>query len=222
LTNLLIPADVVSLLRIPDVAVSTGEPGGVWCDRTWGRWRLSRRHVVRLPYDVAAAAKLRKRAVSTRVYAIFLPAYLLFVAWNLSRPEQERSSSPWPMIMSVGLFALSVLDSRWNVAPVPSRTGRGDLYLPGLPPAVAQLWLESNPGVQAVDREPTYRRWPPRVYAAGALLCAAIAVGLVVWLFSGVDVSLAILFVLPALVIAALTLAYRTLPTGHTRLNGAP
>lgn len=222
MTNLLIPADLVSLLRIPDVAVSTGEPGGVWCDRTWGRWILSRRDVLRLPYDAAAAAKLRKHAVLTRVYVIFVVADVLVLAWRLSRPEEQRWASPWPMIMNAGLIVLSTLNLRWNVAPAPSRTRRGDLYLPGLPPAAAQLWLESNPGVQAVDREPTYRRWPPWVYAGGALLCAAIAVGLVKWLFSGFDVPLAPLFASPAFVVAALTLAYLALPTGHTRLNRAP
>jgi hypothetical protein len=222
LTNLLIPADLVSLLRIPDAAVSTGEPGGVWCDRTWGRWILSRRHVLRLPYDAAAAAKLRKHAVLTRVYVISAVADLLVLAWRFSRPEQERWSTPWPIIVDAGPILLSILNLRWNVAPAPSRTGRGELYLPGLPPAVAQLWLESNPGVQAVDRAPTYRRWPPWVYAGGALLCTAIAVGLAKWLFSGSEVPLAPLFALPAFVVAALTLTYLALPTGHNRLNGTP
>jgi hypothetical protein len=45
---------------------------------------------------------------------------------------------------------------------------------------------------------------------------------MVTWLFSGVDIPLAILFVLPALVVAALTLAYLALPTGHLRLNDGP
>ena len=123
--------------------------------------------------------------------------------------------------MNVGLLMLLALQSQWKVASRPSRTRRGDLYLPGLPPAVAQLWVESNPGVQAVDREPTYRRWPPWVYAAGAVLCVAIAAGMVMWMFSGVDVPVEILFVAPVLLCAALCLAYLALPTGHTRLDGA-
>lgn len=65
----------------------------------------------------------------------------------------------------------------------------------------------------AVDREPTYRRWSPWVYAAGALLGAA---GMVWWLFSGDEVPVVILLVLPASMAAV---AYRALPTGHTRLG---
>ena len=222
LTNLLIPADMVSALRIPDAAVSTGEHGGVWCDRTWGRWRWSHRYVIRLPYDPAAAARLRKHAVLTHAYAVFWPAYLLVVAWDVFRPDWGRWSFPWPLVMIAGLIALSFLSDRWNAAPIPSRTGRGDLYLPSLPPAVARLWLASNPGVRAVDRKPTYRRWPARVYVAGALLCAGIAFGLLAWLFSGADVPVELLFVAPALVAAALTQAYLALPTGNSRLNDAP
>jgi len=220
LTNLLIPAGLVSSLRIPDVAVSTGELGGVWRDRTWGRWRWSRRHIVRLPYDPVAAAKLRKYAVLSRVNKVFLPVYLVGLAWYWHRVDQARSPFPRAAIIIAASLLLSILGERWNAAPIPSRTGRGDLYLPGLPPAVAQLWLESNPGVQAVDRKPTYRRWSPWVYAAGSLLCAAIAAGLVGWMFSGADVPLPILFVLPAVIVAAVVLAYLALPTGHIRLNG--
>ncbi|WP_030443650.1 hypothetical protein [Actinoplanes subtropicus] len=219
MTNLLIPADMVGVLRIPDVAVSTGEHGGVWCDRTWGRWRWSRRYVVRLPYDTAAAARLRKRAVLTRFNAVFGAGYILVVAWDLFRPDRSRWSFPWPLAMLAGLVVLSFLGDRWNAAPIPSRTGRGDLYLPGLPPAVAQLWLECNPRVRAVDRKPTYRRWPPWAYIAGAVLCVVIAFGLLEWLFSGADVPVEILFVLPALALTALSLAYLALPTGHRRLS---
>lgn len=219
MTNLLIPADMVRSLQIPDVTVSTGEPGGVCCDRTWGLTRWSRRYVVRLPYDVRAAATLRKRAVLNRVYAVFLPAFVLAVSWFWFRLNQDPAPRPWPLVMNVGLIALSVLDGRWNASPKPSRTRRGDLYLLALPPAVAHLWLESNPGVQAVDREPTYRRWPPWVYAAGAFLCAAGAFGLLGWVFSGDEVPGPVLFVLPVVVGAGLGLAYLALPTGHTRLR---
>jgi hypothetical protein len=222
LTNLLIPADLVSELRIPDVAVSSGEPGGVWCDRSWGRWILSRRYVLRLPYDAVAAAKLRKLAVLNRVYVLFAIADLTVLAWRFTTPEQQRWSSPWPMIMNASVAALLILKVRWNVAPEPSRTRRGDLYLPGLPPAVAQLWLQSNPAAQVVDRKPAYRRWPPWVYAGGALLSAALTIGLARCLFSGRDVPLVPLLALPAVVAAALTLAYLALPTGHSRLSSAP
>jgi len=144
------------------------------------------------------------------------------MAWDMSRPDRARWSFPWPLVMPASLIVPSFLRDRWNAAPIPSRTGRGDLYLPGMPPAVAQLWLERNPGVRAVDREPTYRRWPPRVYVAGPLLCAVIAFGLLEWLFSGADVPVEILFVLPSLAVAALTLACLALPTGHSRLTNAP
>lgn len=219
MTNLLIPAGLVSSLRIPEVAISTGEPGGVWCDRSWGRWRWSRRrYVVRLPYDPAAAAKLRKHAVLSRVNSVFLPVYLVGLAWWWFPVDRARSLFPYASIMIAALVVLSILGDRWNAAPIPSRTARGDLYLPDLPPAVAQLWVEGNPGVQAVDRKPTYRRWAPWVYATASLLCA-ITAGLLIWLSSVTDVPVTIAFVLPALLVAAVVLAYLALPTGHTRLH---
>lgn len=221
LTNLLIPGDMVHALRIPDVAVTTGQPGGVWCDRTWGLMRWSVRYVVRLPFDARAAARLRKRAVLNRVYAVFLPADVLAGSLFWYFLGHGPALGLLPVVMNVALFVLAVLDARWNASPKPSRTGRGDLYLPDLPPAVAQLWLESNPAVQTVDRKPTYRRWPPWVYAGGALVCTAITFGMVKWLFSGADIPMGILFLLPTLVVAALILTYMALPTGHTPLNSA-
>jgi hypothetical protein len=218
LVNLLIPADVVPRLRIPDLAVTTGEPGVFWCDRPWGRFRWSRRHVVRLPYDAVSAGKLRKRARLDRLHRVFLVAYLVPAVLVLFDVRPDLAG--WGFAASAVMVAVSLLDAHWDAAPKPSRTGRGDLYLPGLPPAVAQRWIEANPGVRQVDRMPTYRRYRPRVYVTAAVTCALAAGAIVVLLFDGADFPLLLLYVPPILAGSALVLAYRALPTGHLRLNG--
>ncbi|MEU7614385.1 hypothetical protein [Micromonospora sp. NPDC049204] len=83
-----------------------------------------------------------------------------------------------------------------------------DLYLPALPLAVAQLCLQCNPGVQAVDHELTRWRWSPWVCATRALLCVAITAGILKWQFSGLGVPMPPLIALRALIGAAMTLAY--------------
>src|SRR3982751_175818 len=123
--NLLVPADLVSALHIPDLAVTNGEPGGIWCGRRYGGTRWSRRYVVRLPYDRVAAAKLRKSTVLDFVRLVFLPLYLWAVLWSW---HSSSGRTPWPFFAAGGLIVLAVLEGRWRVGPELSRTGRGDLY----------------------------------------------------------------------------------------------
>lgn len=210
MTNLLVPAALVPSLRIPDLTMSTGEPGGVWCERSWGTLRWSRRHVMRLPYDQASAAKLRKSAVLDRVQQVYLPVYLAAVLWFYFSPP---SRTPLPIVTAVILVALTLLERRWKVGPALSRTGRGDLFLADLSPAVAQRWLYDNPGVRMVDRKPAYRRWPPWAYAIASLACVAGVGGANQVTSRGAD-----LVMLLALV-GIVTFAYLALPTGHTRLT---
>jgi len=210
LTNLLIPADLTSTLQVPDLTVSTGEPGGVWCAGSWGVLYWSRRYVVRLPYDPVAAAKLRKLAVLHRISLALLPVYLSGM-WVWLRPIDPRLG---PVALCVLILVVAALRGRWQVNQIPSRTGRGDMYLPALPPEVAYRWLETNPGIRAVGRKPTYRRWPAWVYAAGSVVCAVGTIATARWLvIGGFDVA-------PAMMFGSLVLAYLALPTGQTRLHG--
>ena len=217
MVNVLVPAAVVPSLRIPNLALNTGTPNVVWCRRSWS-YRWSRQHVLALPYDPVAAAKLRKRAKLDAVYAVLLLAYCLLAI--LAVVDASPSISGWVAIVGVAMAVVSAIDARWDPAPKPVRTGRGDLYIPDLPPPVAQQWIEANPGVRAVDRRPTYRRFAAGVYVAAAMVCMLPAITMVRILFDGADHSLALLFAPPALVVAALSLAYHALPTGHARLRG--
>jgi hypothetical protein len=215
-TNVLVPTAVIASLRIPALTVTTGTTDVIWCDRSWGRFRWSRRHRLRLPYDPTAAAKLRKRARLDALYAVLLLAALLQpILWFLD----VRLTLPWGLIGSGVMFIVSMLDARWDAAPKPVRCGNGDLYLPALPATVAQQWIDANPGVRAVDRMPTYRRHPPWAYAAAALGCTLAAIATAVIVFDGRDHPLELFLAAPALVVAALCLAYRALPTGHIRLG---
>jgi hypothetical protein len=215
LVNLLVPAAVVPCLRIPGLAVTTGTPDVVWCDRSWNRFGRSRRRIVHLPYDPAAAARLRKRARLDPVYRVVVATHLLLgILWFLHvRPSAALLVLPGVMIV------LSMLDLWWDAPPKPVRTGIGDLYIPDLPSAVARQWIERNPGVRAVDHMPTYRRYRPRVYVIAALACmlAAIATGAIV--VDGADHPIELAFAPIAGVVAASILVYRALPTGYTRLG---
>jgi hypothetical protein len=210
LANLLVPAELVASLRIPDLTVSTGEPGGVWCPRPWGRLRWSRRYVIPLPYDPASAAKLRKQAVLDRVQQVFSPVYLAIMLWFSFRPTNRASL---PLFAAGALIVFALLESRWKVGPRIARTGRGDLYVPDLPPAVARRWLDDNPGVRRVKRKPTYRRWPSWAYVTAALVCVAGAAEANRYTSTGA--SLLMVLALAGIV----TFAYLALPTGHTRLD---
>jgi hypothetical protein len=216
LVNVLVPAALVPSLRIPDLAVTTGTPDVVWCERSCSPVRWSRRHIVHLPYDPAAAARLRKHARLGPVYTVVVATYLLLaILWFVYHVRPSIA----PLGLSGAMFVLSILNMWWDAPPKPVRTGVGDLYLPNLPAAVAQQWIERNPGVRAVDRMPTYRRYRPRVYVVAAVVCmlAAIVTGGIV--VDGADRPIELGFLPLAGLVAAATLTYLALPTGHTRLG---
>ncbi|MGX6603180.1 hypothetical protein ACWKSP_13720 [Micromonosporaceae bacterium Da 78-11] len=217
MTNLLIPADAVPGLRIPELAVTTGGPDVVWCDRTWGRWRWSRQRV-RLPYDPASAARLRKGAWLLRLDVVVMPTYVVVGVLWLS----DVLPAGWGLGAIAGRSALTVLEGWWTAKPDPTRTGRGDLYLPDLPAAVAERWIEANPGVRAVDRIPVHRRFRPRVYVLSALGCVLAAAGLVAPLAAAPDLVIVWLFLMVVLAGCAVGLLYRALPTGYIRFDRNP
>ncbi len=214
MVNLLIPAAVVATLRIPEMALTTGGMDVVWHDRTWGRMRWSRRSVIRLPYDPAAAAKLRNYDRLNRFHLI-LPLYAILTGFWVLHGGPPHS---WTGLAPSLLFIIATaLEARWNVTPRPSRTGTGDLYLAGLPDEVAERWIAANPQVQAVAAAPVYRLFRPRAYILGAVVCALTAILAIRTLFDGEDHSLVFLVGPPALIIATFVFAYRAVPTGYIR-----
>lgn len=114
MANLVIPAAGVATLRIPELALTTGSTDVVWHDRTWGRMRWSRRNVIRLPYDPAAAAKLRNYDRLNKFYLIFLPVYAsLSGLWVL----QDRAPLSWIGLAPTLLFIVATaFEARWDVA----------------------------------------------------------------------------------------------------------
>jgi len=222
LTNLLIPAAVVPRLAIPDRAVTTGEPGPVWCDVSWGRTTLSRRHIVRLPYDGRAAARIRRRR---RLDRLNIVTYILSLAFSLAdilylhRHGVRSTPHWWPTLFPVAALGLSIAAAIARVSQTPLRTARGDLYLPNLPDALAEQWIAANPGVTAVPDKPRYRRFHPAVYLVGALACLLGAGRILALLSSGADLATIFVLALPVLVIAAVVLAILAVPGGHTRLH---
>ncbi|GIM95022.1 hypothetical protein [Paractinoplanes toevensis] len=102
--------------------------------------------------------------------------------------------------------------------PAPIRGG--DLFVRGVPAAVAEQWIERNPGVHTVSRRPVVRRYPARTYTIAAVLVLIVAVQAVivpavgetgnpfwVWLFA------------PALAATGITLAYKSIPFDHVRFR---
>jgi hypothetical protein len=102
----------------------------------------------------------------------------------------------------------------------PAALRGGDLFVPGVPAAVAEQWIERNPGVHTVSRRPVVRRYPARTYpiAAVLMLIAAVQAAIVpavdetgnpfwVWLIA------------PALAAAGITLAYKAIPFAHVRFG---
>ncbi len=213
MVNLLIPAALVPRLLIPQLALTTGSPDVIWHDRRWG-WRWNHRKVIRLPYDRADAAKLRRFDWLTWFSLVLLIAVSIEGIWWL---VNGMTVSWLRLVTPFVMLGVAELDRRWDVAPRPASTGNGDLYLAELPDAVAEQWISANPQMHIVSAAPVYRLFRPRVYVFGAVVCALTAVLAVRTMFDGKDHPLILMAAAPALIIAACVLAYRAIPTGYIR-----
>lgn len=205
--NLLIPRAGVASLRVPPVALTTGGDEVVWRERTWGRLRWGGPKI-KLPYDPASAARLRRGAVFARFHWLVLLGYPVVAVLTIA--DRPAGGWTWLPVATGVLLLTSLVANRWDVAPRPERTGAGDLYLAGVPEQVAQRWLAANPAARLVDSAPIRRRFSRRAYvvtAAGTGV-AAIAAGFLPSRF---------LVISGVLWVVALVALYRALPPGYIR-----
>lgn len=95
----------------------------------------------------------------------------------------------------------------------------GGVYVRGVPASVAEEWIAQNPGVQPVRRRPAVRLFRPRVYTYASVLCLVAAVQVIIVLaVDGAENPLWLwMTVAPALTVAGVTLAYKSIPFGHVR-----
>lgn len=201
--NLLVPAEAVPRLSIPDRALSTGAPDPVRVDFRG----------TSLPYDRGTALALRRR----RRVAPFLLAYtILGAAVAVFAPAPPGVHLFW----SSGLVGLSFTQALWHTPTVPSALPGGDLFLRNVPADVAAEWIDRNPGVHLVERRPAVRRFPPRAYPIAAVLLLLAAVQAAIVLAVAVAGEPASLWLLaPALATAGLTAAYKSIPFDHVRFT---
>jgi hypothetical protein len=209
--NLLIPKESIASLRVPPVALTTGGGEVVWRDRTWGRLRWGGPKI-KLPYDPASAARLRRGAALARFHGLILLAYAIVAVLTIA--DRLAPGSNWLPVATGVLLLTSLLANRWDVTPGPERTGAGDLYLAGVPEEVARRWLAENPSARLVDSAPVHRRFSRRARLGAAAGCgvAAVAAGLLAsrgW--PGFQVISGVLMVV------ALVALYRALPPGFIR-----
>ncbi|WP_433361764.1 hypothetical protein ACQPZX_29100 [Actinoplanes sp. CA-142083] len=194
-------------LRIPPVALTTGDEQVVWCDRNWGPLRLGGPRI-KLPYDPMSAAKLRRGARFAHVHRVVLLAYVILAVAVIA--DWMPGGSTWLPIATVVLLLAGFLANRWDVAPRPARTGAGDLYLAGVPEPVALRWTETNSFVRRVERAPVRRHFSRRAHLVTAAACGISAIVCAV-IASPLGAGI--------LVVAALVALYRSFPAGYIRFE---
>ncbi|MEU4238223.1 hypothetical protein [Actinoplanes sp. NPDC026619] len=113
---------------------------------------------------------------------------------------------------------LSIPDTSGAAPALPTPIRGGDLFLPGVPAALAAQWIDRNPGVYTVSRRPAVRRYPPHVYPIAAVLALLTAVqAVIVPAVDGVANPPWAWLLGPALAAAGVTLAYKAIPFAHVR-----
>ncbi|GAA0552403.1 hypothetical protein GCM10010172_38500 [Paractinoplanes ferrugineus] len=115
---------------------------------------------------------------------------------------------------------LSIPD-RYGPAPDPIRGG--DLFLRGVPAAVAERVIDENPGVYPVSRRPAVRRYRSRDYTIAAVVALILAVqAVLVPAVDGVETPYWHWLFAPVLVGTAAGLAWLSIPFPHVRYGRSP
>lgn len=218
-TDLVVPAPLVPDVRMPSLAVTTGEADPEWVDVPMSTWRFRRRPSQRLPLDAASARRAR-RYVRLAPWSALVSLVLL--GWAALSFADLAVPGP-PMVFITVCVALAVVQSAGvgGELPrqVPYRTPPGDLRIPEVPVEVAQQWIEQNPGVIATD-EPAPRPHSRRFYAAWSVPLVAAAVGLGVVLATNGREDPVLLRILAAvLFFTGVAMAWRMMPRGFIRVE---
>lgn len=208
-TDLVVPANLIAGLRIPELAVTDGSAEPEWADVPMSSWRFRRRPSQRLPLDRASAKRVRRylRLAPWSALVGIIPLASLTVVVLSARVNM--------VLVVLG----SVISVGWNFTQphrlpdqTPSRGYNGDLRIPQVPEEVAQEWVAANPGVFVTD-EPAPRAHPPRFYGiwAAVQLVAAFALATVLS-EDGRENSFLLWLPVPVLFISGIMAAYKIQP----------
>jgi hypothetical protein len=211
-TDLVVPMDLVTTLRIPALAVTNGAADPDWVEVPLGRRRFKRQPPLRLPLDPRSAKNTRRYVRLAPWYP--LPALVSLVAWSAG----TFGHLAWPESLGAVVVAggvpltWSLLQTRGLHRQVPYRTRFGDLRIPEVPVEVAQQWVAQNPGVTATD-EPAPRPHSLRFYTVWSVCLLLAAVGLVVVLANDGREDFILLWMLaPVLFFTGVSMALKTQP----------
>ncbi|MEU8239066.1 hypothetical protein AB0C07_12530 [Actinoplanes missouriensis] len=213
--DLVIPAGMITDLRIPPLSITTGTPDPEWTDVPQSR----RLPIPQLPVDPRTARSLRRhrRLAPWSPWVTLVAVVTLVLQFALFLRAGSGTVLFFPAVAIV-VALWSVLERRGLPARLPHRTRSGDLRIPDVPVEVAGVWVEQNPGVLATG-EPEPPAHSRRFYAfwAAGLLTAATALFLLI-ANNGREDAVLLLMLVPTLFFFGLWAAARTLP----RPSGAP
>jgi hypothetical protein len=218
-TDLVVPARLISDLRVPSLSVTTGGTDVQWVEIPVGPWRFLRRSAQRLPLD-PSSARLARRYLRNGPWTSLTQLAALVAVTTVD--IVDRSAHTLPAWIAVWLGVVVASHPRIKgVLPrqSPYRNTAGDLRVPDVPIEVAEQWVEQNPGVLAT-REPAPRPRSRRWYAT----CSAVLLSSSIALFTvlannGRDDSLLIWVAVLALFFIGIATALNMLPRGYNRVG---
>ncbi|GAA0807393.1 hypothetical protein [Spirilliplanes yamanashiensis] len=223
--DLLIPAGALPGLTVPALAVTDGTADPEWVDTPCaGPYIYSREATLRLPYDAATAAVVRRRLRhDRRVRLLWFPlstAPPLAASVLMVTTDGHHLLRLLLVLAAAGVSLwMSRRSERLTVTQQPERVGRLGVHLPAVAAPAAREWLARNPAVRVVTERPVWRRYSPPVYRWSAAACAATGLG--VWWagLRGDEFSLLTVAAFVALLAGAVVLAVKSLPPGTVRFD---
>ncbi|MEU4427909.1 hypothetical protein AB0F81_45425 [Actinoplanes sp. NPDC024001] len=177
--DVIMPVASVPDLRVPPLAVTTGDPRVEWVDMPNGTWAFQLRPTMRIPYDPAGAVRARRHL---RALPVDLAIRLVFVLIMLTTfvgegPFLGLSSDTWlwaRLGAIIAVIAWSFPLRRWLPEQYPVTQAGRVVRVPHLPCEVAEEWVRLNPEtVRIVAENVPVRRYRPRVYVIWSAACFA-------------------------------------------------
>jgi hypothetical protein len=213
-TDLVVPAHLITGLRMPPLAITDGTADPEWVEVPLSQWRFVKlRPSQRFPLDARGARSLRR---AHRLVPWTLPAALvsLTASWVLFHLAAHLSFPGFLAVLaaSFSIHVLSLVRDQGMPRHLPYRTRFGELRIPEVPVEVARQWVDLNPGVTATD-EPAPRPHSRRFYARWSVGLLAASISLAVVLANNGREDRALFWMsVPALLVAGLTAAMKMRP----------
>ncbi|GIF20897.1 hypothetical protein BJ973_001197 [Actinoplanes tereljensis] len=217
--DLVVPAHLVAGLRIPALAITTGQPDNAWVDVPISGWAFLRRPAQRLPLDPRSARRAR-RYVQLAPWRLPISLVIFLVLAVVDDRSGHTISDAAMVAVFVPIGVLSRPSLGGQLPPqTPSRDQHGNLRIPNLPITVAQQWMNLNPGVTTTDK-PTPRPYARSFYASwsAGLILAAVTLGLAL-ANDGRENFILLWSAVPVLFVAGCAAALKMIPPGYIHLE---